>query len=532
MLAQQRARGAGEEDRSAVASAQRISDWMNGRNVPGRFESLWPVLQVLIAKAKHRAGTSREAVNLRAWRELWAAARNAPSNRSEPAARQLYPEGPLTEEDEDIFFGRRRALASLLDMVRMSTTPNRLANVMVLAGASGVGKTSLLQAGLVPALTTQAEPWAAAIMIPGTDPVHAMTQIFGSAGGSAGDTDCFVDTDTLCDVVHRWCRGRRMLLIVDQFEELFGDSLPQPTRELFLTLLQRLSLLGSILISVRSDHITECAQHPWLAHALRHNSFTLNPMSRNELVSAISGPPRTQEVTVEAGVIELLISSVHEYPYRIDRSHGDSGSLSILSAAMRSLWSAHVGNKLDITAYRRVGGVHTVVRRMAEKTWANLTAAQQLDARQILLALVTVHRDGSIVRRRLPCSELRRVAVQLAGGMDLVNRLVRGRLITVDQKCAYLIHDAVLDWDQLKSWITENRSALAWRQRIEADAAEWAAADRDPDMLYRGIRLSTAVRNSDPAMSVIGTDFLRASARVELDAQAVKHLEGQDNSHD
>ncbi|WP_245566983.1 ATP-binding protein [Nocardia vinacea] len=511
-LAQQRARNTEGGGRSALATAQRISDWMNGRNVPARFESLVPVLHVLGARARRRAGTPRQTVSLQAWRSLWAAARRAPAATSDTTTQPPYPNADgFSEGQEPAFFGRQRAIGSILEMVRASASSQRNADAIMLTGASGIGKTALLQAGVIPALSTESTRWEVVVTTPDRNPLRSLARTFCA-------TECFSTAEPDLDAVRRWAGDRRLLLIVDQFEQLYRPDVDATVRERFLIWLKQVSTIGSVLVAVRSDQLTSCSQHPWLAHAVQHNSFTLTPPDRQELMSAIVGPPRTCGVIVDPAAAELLITELEVNRPGSDGPTADAGALPLLSATMRSMGAGHSGRRLDLAAYRRVGGVTGVVSRIAEQTWEALTSAEQLDARPILLALVTVHRDGTITRRRTSTAELARVAARTSTGPELVHRLVHARLITLESRYAWLVHDALLKWDRLSGWITEYRSQLIWRQRIEDDAAEWEAAHRDPGLLYRSIRLTTAIQHADPTMTTLATAFLRASARAELAA--------------
>ncbi|MEV6340634.1 NACHT domain-containing protein [Nocardia vinacea] len=523
-LAQQRARSTEGADRSVLATAQRISDWMNGRNVPARFESLAPVLHVLGARARRRVGTPRETVSLPAWRSLWAAARRAPAAPLDTTSRPSYPNADgFLEGQKPAFFGRQRAIGSILEMVRASASSKRDADVIVLTGASGIGKTTLLQAGVIPVLSTESTQWSVVVTAPGRNPVGSLARIFCA-------TDCFSTPEPDLEAVRRWAGVRRLLLIVDQFEQLYQPDVDATVREVFLTWLKQVSTIGSVLVAVRSDQLTSCSQHPWLAHAVQHNSFTLKPPDHQELMSAIAGPPRTRGVTIDPVAAELLIGELEGSQPGSDDPTVGAGVLPLLSATMRSMWACQSGRRLELAAYHRVGGVAGVVGQIAEQTWEALTSAEQLDARHIMLALVTVHRDGTITRCRTSTAELARVAARTSAGPDLVHRLVQARLITLESEYACLVHDALLKWDRLCGWITEHRSQLIWRQRIEDDAAEWEAAHRDPGLLYRSIRLTTAIQFAVPTMSALATAFLRASASAELaasPAQLIPELEYQ-----
>lgn len=401
-------------------------------------------------------------------------------------ARSPYPgEGGYSQEHETVFFGRRRALTSLLAMVRMSATPQQPADIMVLTGASGVGKSALLRAGLIPALRSEAGQWAVAYTTPSRDPLRSLAYAFGSG------SDC--TTETLVQsaefgipghqdhmpagldpaAIRRWSGDRRVLLIVDQFEDLYDPDIEPAVREAFLTQLERLSGVGSVLISVRSDALGYCTHYSWLLNAVQHSSFALNPMQRQEMVAVITGPARAQGVTVDPGVVELVVTALEQGRHTIDRPVANPGNLPLLFATMRSLWSAYTGD-----------------------------------------------RDG-VLSRRAPIADLRRVADRSTAGRTILERLVRARLICLEPRHAALFHDSLLQWDRLRGWIAENRSMLLWRQRIKDDAAEWDSAGGDPGLLYRSIRLTTTINDADPMLSPVTTEFLRASARVELGTPAM-----------
>ncbi len=524
MMAQQRAKENGVEQRSAMASAQRISDWLSGRNVPARFESLSPVLHVLSARARRRAGTPSEAVNLKAWRTLWASAHKAPAEGPASVTVSPYPEGGVySQEHVAVLFGRRRALTSLLSMVRMSATPQRPADLVMLTGASGVGKSALLRAGLIPALRSEGGQWAIAYITPGREPLRRLAQGFDSETGSeTGLSPSLLPSGIDPAAVRRWSGGRRVLLIVDQLEDLYDPRIEPAVREAFLIQLKHLSGFGSVLVSVRSDALVHCTRYSWLLNAVQHNSFTLSSMLRQEMVSVVTGPARTLGVTVDPGVVELVVSALESGRQPIGATPGaaNPGSLPLLFDTMRSLWSAHTGDRVDVATYRRVGGVAQVACRMAEQAWERLTPDEQTDAQRILLTLITVHRDG-VMSRRAPLAELRRITGHSAGGRRTIERLARERLICLEPRHAALVHDTLLGWDRLRGWIAEQKPTLLWRQRIEEDAAEWVAAGRDPGLLYRSIRLTTAIDHADPMLSAVTTEFLRTSARAELSATMV-----------
>lgn len=514
MLVQARANETGGQVRSTLASAQRISDWLSGRNVPARFESLLPVLQVLHARARRHATTPGLAINTRAWRMLWTAAHSAPADATATTTQEPYPVDSYTETHEIIFFGRRRALTALLALVRLSATPQRRADVIILTGASGVGKTSLLCAGLTPALRSDGGRWAVAITTPGSNPLGSFNRIFSV-------TDDFTACEADLATVRRWAGDARPVLIVDQFEQLYHPEVHPTERADFLNRLKQISTIGTVLVSVRADELASCAEYAWLADALRYNTFTVNPMVRHELLSVITAPVQTCGVSVDPGVVELLLAALESDHQSLHRPATGPGDLAVLSATMRSIWAARTSDRLDVTAYRKIGGPAGDIARRAEALWNELTLNEQIDAKRVLLTLVTLHRDGSFSRRRTPIADLRRAALRTGSGLGLIERLIQGRLIVVEACHADLVHDGLMRWERLRGWIKENRSFLFWRWRIEEDAAEWCTTARDPGLLYRGNRLTAAIQHANDTVSASATEFLHASARAEQRGPAV-----------
>ncbi|WP_280246028.1 hypothetical protein [Nocardia abscessus] len=447
-------------------------------------------------------------MNLRAWRSLWVAARATPPGALVDSDVPLYPEdGTYTQEYESIFFGRQRAVASMLDLVRASVGPRRSEGPVVLTGASGVGKSSLLRAGVLAALAAEPERWTTAVLTPSPDSARTLGRI-------VADARRFAESERSG---HRHPRVfRRALVVVDQFEEVFRENVEAAVRAEFLNSLNCACAVATVVVSLRSDHLADCGQHPWLDHAVKHNSFRLEPMNRQDLTSAIVGPPRTRGVVVEPAVVELLLNSLEPPRYGADGRQADPGILPALHTTMQSMWSCRTENRLDIAAFRRTGGPEQSIRAVAERVWSELTSTERDDAMPAMLALVSVHHDGSLTRRRLAVAELRRIADQTASGRALIERLVEFRIITVDDHYAYLAHDALLGWRRLAARIFENRTAMLRRQRIEGDAAEWDSAGRDPELLYRSVQLATAVRHVDSTVSPIAMAFLRAADRTRL----------------
>ncbi|MEC3913185.1 nSTAND1 domain-containing NTPase [Nocardia sp. CDC160] len=469
--------------RPGGASAQRISDWKAGRNVPARFESLLPVVLTLIDLTRKSAHPlPRPLADPKEWQRLWQAATtwNPDADSESPCP---YPGlTAYNDHNRTLFFGRTRATTELADLMRTAT------GIVVVIGASGAGKSSLLAAGLIPALPD----WETTLFTPGTDPL-VPTALAPRDGGP--------------------CR----LLVIDQAEELFTVC-AEREREDFLALLDACATRAddpiAVVLAVRADFYPHCLNHLVLQDALEHRSYLLGPMRTDELAQAISGPARAVGLELEPGLEELVITELCGAGDHHGRRTYDPGALPLLSHVMAATWQHREGRRLTTTGYRKAGGVVGSVAETAEYAWNELSPAQQTAARDLLLGLVTVRRDARDTRRPALRSDLLARAANPQDATAALELLSHTRLLTLDADAVTLTHEIVLTaWPRLRTWIDEDRVGYLVRQRLESDAAEWAAQERDPSLLYRGTRLRNALDNVDPPpVGPLAQEFLTTSA--------------------
>ncbi|MGW4773744.1 nSTAND1 domain-containing NTPase [Nocardia sp. NPDC004278] len=576
--AQARMRAARAPGQKGGASVQRISDWKAGRNVPARFESLLPVLLTLIEEArKSSAPVPPALLDVQEWQRLWAA-----SNAWDPAADATEcPYLGLTSygrDDTELFFGRSRPTAELAELVCTTVGPEGHGGIVMLVGASGAGKSSLLAAGLLPALADPVEEWAVASMTPGSAPVEALlaavraefdtkpvepgslstdvtrpadeallaavcagsdrkpaepeslstepadrsgAALEDSAGSAAGlsrearSEKTGGAAESIAVALAAWGAGKRRLLIIDQLEELFTLCRNEDERAHFLATLEHLAIRGereptAVVIAVRADFYARCLDIPVLEDALKHRSYLLGPMRLDELAEAINRPAELAGYKLESGLEELVISELCGLGG--DRRAYDPGALPLVSHVMAAVWQRRDGTRLTIDGYRAAGGVIGSVAATAEKAWGELTDFQQSIGKQVLLGLVAVGDDSRDTRRKVTRTELIQQTVDAAD--TALEVLARTRLITLDAESAYLTHEIVLDaWPRLRTWIDEDRVGYLERQRLQADASDWATQGRDPALLYRGARLITMQEHADMgAIGAVAEEFLAASA--------------------
>ncbi|WP_157555259.1 ATP-binding protein [Nocardia crassostreae] len=513
---------AAQGTRPGGASAQRISDWKAGRNVPARFESLLPVVLTLADLArKSGRPLTRELAEPREWQRLWQAATTwNPEDEADAAC--PYPGlNSYRPHNRSLFFGRTRATTELTALVHDAT------GIVAVVGASGAGKSSLLAAGLTPAfddreiitLTPGRHPLRA--LLNATRPTPSTEQESGSTDqdtpasssnpGTVPDSGAVpgrpaasepTPADTLSALAPRRDLPRR-LLIIDQFEELFTACADERAREDFLTALDRCATRTddpiTVVIALRADFYAHCLNYLILQEALEHRAYLLGPMRTDELAQAISCPARAVGLDLESGLEELVITELCGAGGHPGRRTYDPGALPLLSHVMAATWQHREGRRLTITGYRKAGGVVGSVAETAEHAWTELSSTQQAAAKEILLGLVTVGQDSHDTRRIAQRPDLLRRNAAPEDATAALELLARTRLITLDADAVTLTHEIVLTaWPRLRTWIDEDRVGYLVRQRLETDAAEWAAQDRDSSLLYRGTRLRTALDNANP----------------------------------
>ncbi|MBL1075081.1 hypothetical protein JK358_11820 [Nocardia sp. 2] len=475
--AAQRMRATQSATTTGGASAQRISDWKAGRNVPARFESLLPVVLTLLDLARrHETPIPKQLSDIREWQRLWKTATTWTPDDAGDADCPYPGLAAYGAADRQRFFGRDRATTEFTALIRAGLDSE--SGIVILTGTSGAGKSSLLAAGVAPALSG----WDITALTPGAEPLRALA--------SANETSS-PETSS----AHR-------LLIVDQFEELFTLTDAEHDREEFIAALARRAAApgSAAVLSLRADFYSQCLSYPALRAAFEHHSYPLGPMSGDELAQAISGPAQLTGLELEPGLEELVITELCGVGDQHDRSGYEPGALPLLSHVMAATWQHRTARRLTIAGYRKAGGVSGSVTETAENAWTDLTAPQQTAARHILLGLVTATADARDTRRTATRSELVRHTADPDAAETALETLSRTRLLTLDAESVYLTHEIVLRaWPRLRSWIDADRVGHLLRQRLETDAAEWDSAGHDASLLYRGARLHTVLDQVDPA---------------------------------
>ncbi|WP_177154483.1 WD40 repeat domain-containing protein [Actinosynnema pretiosum] len=534
-----RSRRVDEQGRPVRVTAQRVSDWRRGRNVPARFSALSVVLEVLIGEARKQRPTPPipELHDLGAWRELWEQALASPVAAVESAPPEMPEESGVCPyrglaafqpEDSSWFFGRERSTAALVARLDNST---EYGGIVVLVGASGAGKSSLVRAGLIPSIRegALADPgsasWPSAVMTPGAKPLAELVERVpelasvlppgglpddppterGAGPRSLGVID-FAERVRAAVAEHARARGgERLVLVVDQFEEAFTLCGDDAQVQLFVQALAAACTPerpgghapALVVLGVRADFYGRCLVIPELADALQERQMVLGPMTTAELREAVARPARAAGLQLEAGLVELMLRDLGvragRTPVRGARGAYDAGALPLLSHALLATWQRRQAGRLTTAGYRAAGGIQGAVAATAERAWADLPPAAQGAARPLLLRLVRIGADTHDTRRRSTRQELVGQAGDPAAAEEALEVLARARLVTLDAGSVEITHEALIQaWPRLRDWIDQDREGELLRQRLEEDAAAWAEQGRDPSLLYRGARLEAA----------------------------------------
>ena len=299
------------------------------------------------------------------------------------------------------------------------------------------------------------------------------------------------------------------LLVVDQFEEVFGPAVDEDERAAFIRAL--CALATPVVIALRADFYGRALEYPELARAAQEAQVVVGPMDDTDLRSAVVEPARKAGVTIEDGLVEVLLADVH----RPGSESGAAGLLPLLSHALLATWRRGEGVRMTVADYHAVGGIVGGVAQSAEEAFTQLPADRQELVRRIFLRLVHVAPDLADTRRRVERAELPGGGEVTARSLDL---FVARRLLTVDEHAVEITHEALLTaWPRLRSWIDADRAGLAAHRRLTEAARAWRDAGRDPDLLLRGGRLAAAQELTTQA-----TGELNDVERAFLDAATAR----------
>ncbi|MGH3866897.1 MAG: caspase, EACC1-associated type [Pseudonocardiaceae bacterium] len=457
------------------------------------------------------------------------------------------------------FFGRENLCAELLRQLgRGMDQPGPV----VVVGPSGSGKSSLLRAGLLPALAHGVLPvvgsrsWPRLVLTPTGDPLGELaTKLAEITGG------CPPLPHNVADAPHWFITAARALLreraggadagrarlvvVVDQLEELFTVCAQEPARQTFLATLCAAATGNAdgeppvlVVLGMRADFYGRLAAYPALRPALQDAQLIVGPMSPTELGAAITKPAELVGLTLQPGLPELLLRDLGVTEEAESEVGGHAaGALPLLAHALRATWDQRSDHTLTVAGYQATGGIQGAVATTAEGVHHCLDEAGRDTLRRLMLRLVQVGDGTEDTRRRVPRTGLIQGLADPEGAARVLDALTGARLVIVDAQArraavdddrtpvaedtVEIIHEALLRaWPRLRAWIDTDRAGNLTHQQLEDAAAEWDRDRRDTAGLYRGNRLDTAHTWADTNghvrdLSPTARDFLTASSRQQ-----------------
>jgi WD40 repeat protein/DNA-binding SARP family transcriptional activator len=401
---------------------------------------------------------------------------------------------PFLETDAHDFFGREAFISHLLE--RMSHPES--ARFVAVVGPSGSGKSSVVRAGLVPALRQGAvagsERWFVTEMHPGHHPLEELdaalmrVAVRPPAGMlarlEAGPRGLVEVAGAIVP------EGTELVLVLDQLEEVFTLTESEDDRSLLLESLRVAAADPQsrvrIVATLRADFYDRPLSYPRIGHLLASTTEVLSPLTPEELERAIMSPAQRAGLTIDSALVPQIASDVAEQP----------GVLPLVQYALTELYDRREGGRLTLDAYLEIGGVGGALAASAEHLYASRPAPSREAVRQLFLRLVTLGEGAADTRRRVRLSELSALEVDTDAIESALDAYGRHRLVTFDRDPATreptveVAHEALLGaWERLSSWIDEAREDVRTRRRLSDAAREWESSGQEPSFLLAGSRL-------------------------------------------
>lgn len=450
---------------------------------------------------------------------------NGAPDRSEDWTKARNPYKGLrafSESDASDYFGREHLVGEVASQLEADR------RLVAIVGPSGSGKSSLVRAGVLPRLRLGSEiPWSVAAMVPGRRPFEELrAALRRAAEGAAANGLGGGELGLLEGAVKALPEdGTRLLLLIDQFEELFTLTDPQHRRRFLRVLCSALSGPQDrfrLLLTMRADFYDRPLVEGDFARLFADGVTTLIPLSGAEIEAAALEPARRVGMSIGSDLIAELVADMVDQP----------GALPLFEYTLTELFDRRGGSQLTLPDYHAVGGLRGALIKSAENTYETLSGEQRDLARLILLHLVKAEQGNQAIRRRVALTAVRKLAADPDAVDEVLLAFGARRLLMFDrdpvagQPTVEVTHEALLnEWPRLRDWIAERRIDLLRRDALSGSASEWVASGRDQDYLLTGSRLTSFSQwrdGTDVGLGELEAEFLDASSARRADEAAAE----------
>lgn len=422
-------------------STATLGGWFSGSHLP--TPKLLPVIPLVLEVCGET-----DPDEVRQWMAALGRVRLLPGPRpdSVPPYRGLAAYQP---EDAEIFRGRDALIASLIEL---AARRHAAGGPVIVVGPSGSGKSSLLRAGLIPAVERghppfDAAPWRYALCTPGSRPLYELArQITLLAGGTPGTiAEKLLEDPESAGTLLRApdAAGSRLLIVVDQFEEVFTADVDDDQKHAFIrascsTAREPSDSRPLVALGLRADFYLSAVGVPELVQALQDSQLVVSTMSEAELRQAITEPIRKARLGIEDSLVELLLRELAPAGRPRSGAAHEPGTLPLLSHALLATWEHAKARTLTVEHYHETGGIRGGVAQTAEAAFTALQETQRDIARRLFVRLVRIEDGSSDTRRKAPLAELLGAysGTEAAGLQEVLDHFVVARLLTVDDQSA------------------------------------------------------------------------------------------------
>ena len=465
---------------------------------------------------------------------------------------------PFTIDNAQYFYGRETLVQKLLNQINHQTT-------LALVGASGSGKSSVVQAGLFYQLSLGrqlpgSDRWMLKCFRPGHNPFQSLAQCLVAPGTKKQQARQQLHIEGLlyqgASAFIQWLRTRTepmVVLAIDQFEELFTLAGAKDRTQFIDLLLETIKYAGDrfrLIFTIRADFVASCLEIAELSPILQKSSILVPPyLTESDYRNAIIQPATKVGVKVESGLVEVLLQELD----------GATGDLPLLQFVLQKLWENRERGNLTLRTYKQLGGIRGALEQQAQELYDSLDAEMQECARWIFLNLTKIGDGIEDTRRRVtksdlivakyPAEVIEKTLQKLTEAKLIVTNLNSGMVTATsrsgdtppnddellqeamrEEATVEVIHEILIrHWSTLRWWLEENRVRLQLQRQIEQAAILWQKNNQQPDFLLRGIRLAEAeeiyIQYNDELTST-AQEFLAAciDAKLQEEKQVKQRL--------